>query len=170
MVCLGVIGAPHGVGGQVRIHTFTEAAEDIAAYGPLTDDAGRIWHLEVQRPCKGGVIARLRGIRDRNAAERLKGQKLHVARARLPRPEEDAYYHSDLIGLDARLEDGSPFGRIVAVQNFGAGDLLEVRLTSGRTVLLPFTAQAVPEVDLEAGRVIVVPPPEFGAEQTGDAR
>lgn len=170
MVCLGVIGAPHGVGGQVRIRTFTEAAEDIAAYGPLTDDVGRVWRLQVQGPCKGGVIASLQGIGDRDAAQRLKGQKLHVARGALPRLERDVYYHNDLIGLDARRDDGTPFGRVVAVHDFGAGDLLEIRRGDGGTLLLPFTAETVPEVDLEAGRIVVVPPRDLEDEHDGGRR
>jgi len=136
----------------------------------LVDDVGRVWRLEVQGPCKGGVIARLQGIRDRDAAERLKGQKLHVARTALPKLDEDLYYHSDLIGLEARHADGSSLGQVVAVQDFGAGALLEIRLAQGRTVLLPFSAEAVPEVDLETGHIVVEPAGALDADEGGDGR
>lgn len=164
MVCLGVITAPHGVRGQVRIHTFTETPEAVAAYGPVTDDAGRVWRLRLRGPCKGGVVAAIEGIGERDAAERLKGQKLHVARAALPEPEEETYYYSDLIGLEVRAQDGTRLGEVVAVHDFGAGDLIEIRLDSRRTVLLPFTAAAVPEVDVDAGHIVVAPAPELDGE------
>jgi 16S rRNA processing protein RimM len=164
-VCLGVVGAPHGVRGQIRIRTFTEAPEDVAAYGPVTDDVGRVWRLSIEAPWKAGVIARIEGIRDRDAAERLKGQKLYVERQALPEPDEETYYHADLIGLEVRLAGGAPVGRIVAVQDFGAGDLLDIRLEAGGSVLLPFTAEAVPEVRIAEGYVVAAPTPELtGAE------
>lgn len=168
LICLGVVGAPHGVKGLVRIRTFTETPEAIAAYGPLTDDAGRIWRLSVEAPWKAGVIARLEGIRDRDAAERLKGQKLHVARATLPEPDDEVYYHADLIGLEVRREDGAAVGRIAAVLDFGAGDLLEVRLHTGETVMLPFTAAAVPVIDVAAGHIVVAPTPELAPAAAED--
>ena len=154
-ICLGVIGAPHGVRGDLRVRSFTETPEAIAAYGPLTDDVGRVWRLRIKRQHKNGVIAALDGIRDRDAAEALKGQKLHIVRAALPElDEEGTYYHADLIGLEVRLEDGTIAGRIVQVHDYGAGDLLEVARQDGEKVLLPFTAEAVPHVDLAGGCVI----------------
>ena len=164
LVCLGVVGGPHGVRGLVRIRTFTETPEDVAAYGPVIDDAGRLWRLSVESPWKAGVIARIEGIRDRDAAERLKGQKLHIERQALPEPDDDTYYHADLIGLEVRLASGGAVGRIVAVQDFGAGDLLDVRLDTGGTALLPFTATAVPEVHVSEGYVIAAPTPELTGE------
>ncbi len=156
-ICLGVIGAPHGVRGELRIRTFTEAPEDIAAYGPLTDDVGRVWRLRIKRRHKNGIIAVFDGIGDRDAADHLKGQQLHVARAALPALDEaETYYHADLIGLEVRLEDGTVAGTILAVHDFGAGDLLEVCRPDGAKVLIPFTAEAVPTVDLAAGRVVAV--------------
>ncbi len=161
-VCLGVIGAPHGVRGEVRVRSFTERPENVAAYGPLTDDVGRVWRLRVERRHKNGVIAALDGIGDRDAAERLKGQKLHVTRAALPALEEaETYYHADLIGLEVRLEDGRIAGRIAAVHDYGAGDLLEVARQDGEKVLIPFTAEAVREVDLAGGCVIAASTPEL---------
>lgn len=170
-VCLGVIGAPHGVRGEVRIRTFTEAPEDITAYGPLIDDVGRIWRLQVKGPYKSGVLATLDGIRDRTAAEGLRGRRLYVDRDVLPViSEEDTYYHADLIGLDVLLPSGVTVGTVVAVQDFGAGELLEIALGERRTVLVAFTAEAVPEVDLEAGRVVVAPREEFDAAPDGGER
>ena len=168
LVCLGVVGAPHGVKGLLRIRTFTETPEAIAAYGPLTDDVGRIWRLSVEAPWKAGVIARLEGIRDRDAAEGLKGQKLHVARAALPAPDDDVFYHADLIGLEVRRADGAAVGRVAAVQDFGAGDILEVRLHTGELVMLPFTAAAVPVVDVAAGHIVAAATPELAAAAAED--
>jgi 16S rRNA processing protein RimM len=164
-ICLGVIGAPHGVRGELRVRSFTETPEDLAAYGPLTDDVGRVWRLHIKRRHKNGIIATLDGIRDRDAAEGLKGQKLHVARAVLPElDEEETYYHVDLIGLEVRLEDGTIVGSILAVHDFGAGDLLEIVRQDGEKVLIPFTAEAVPQVDLAGGCVIATSTPELVPE------
>ncbi len=169
-VCLGVIGAPHGVRGDVRIRTFTEIPEDIAAYGELTDDAGRLWRLSLRGRHKNGVLASLRGIGDRNAAERLRGQRLYVARARLPELEAETYYHTDLIGLEARTEDGRVIGDIAMVQDFGAGPLLEITNAQGGTLLLPFTAARVPVVDIAGGKVVLAPCAELdsGARNNGE--
>ncbi|MCG8558267.1 MAG: ribosome maturation factor RimM [Hyphomicrobiales bacterium] len=160
-VCLGQVSSAHGIKGEVRIKPFTQHPEDVATYGPLQDEAGtRRFEILSLRTTKGGVVARLDGVTDRNQAEALKGVKLFVDRDRLPeRTEEGVWYHADLIGLVALDTGGAAFGTIVAVQNYGAGDLLEIRpATGGPTVLLPFTAEVVPDVDPEAGWVLVDPP------------
>ena len=160
-VCLGQVSSAHGIKGEVRIKPFTQAPEDVAAYGPLQDEAGaRRFEILSLRTTKGGVVARLDGVTDRNQAEALKGVKLFVDRDRLPERNEDGvWYHADLIGLVALDKGGAALGTIVAVQNYGAGDLLEIRpATGGPTVLLPFTAEVVPDVDLDAGWVLVDPP------------
>lgn len=159
LVRLGRIVGPHGVRGAVRVKCFTGDPMDIAAYGPLLDATGRRrLELRVIAPAKGGVLAKIAGIADRDAAEALRGLDLHVPRRALP-PSDDSeeFYHADLIGLAVEDADGRPLGRVVAVQDFGAGPLLEVR-GDGRELLLPFTRDAVPVIDLPAGRVQVVPP------------
>lgn len=160
-VLLGRITGAHGLKGEVKIAAFTAVPEDVAAYGPLTSADGSLAvEITSVRSAGGGtVIARLRGIADRNEAERLRGTELFVARALLPPAEADEYYHSDLIGLAAISPEGDALGEIVAVQNFGAGDLLELRpLSGGRTELIPFESEHVPKVDLEAGCVTIIIP------------
>ena len=155
-ILLGRIAGAHGVRGEVLIKAFTERPEDIGAYGPLDDGAGRTFAIEATRVTHKGVVARIAGIGDRSAAEALKGTALYVDRERLPAPDEGEFYHADLIGLAAVDPEGRPVGEVVAVHNHGAGDLLEVRLAeSGRTELVAFTDAFVPKVDLAARRVVV---------------
>ena len=126
-VCVGVVTGPHGVGGAVRIKSFTARPEDIAAYGPLADETGRRrLELRLLGAAKGVLIARLPGVEDRDRAEALRGLRLYLPRSALPPPEEEEYYHADLIGLEAVLADGTPLGRVRAVHDFGAGDTLEI--------------------------------------------
>jgi 16S rRNA processing protein RimM len=155
---LGRIAGAHGLKGEVLVHAFTAAPEDIAAYGALEDaSAERTLAVRVVRIGEKGVIARIEGVEDRTAAEALKGTELWLARERLPPPEAGEFYHADLIGLAAFAPDGTPVGTVVAVQNYGAGDLIEIRLAgSRRTELVPFTDAFVPEVDVAGGRVVVV--------------
>jgi 16S rRNA processing protein RimM len=160
-VLLGRITGAHGLKGEVKIATFTAQAEDIAAYGPLTSrDSARTFKIVWLRPSGGGsVVARLKDVKDRNGAEELRGTELYVPREALPPAAEDEYYHSDLIGLTAVSPDGQELGEIVAIQDYGAGDLLEIRARgSRRTELVPFEQAHVPKVDLEAGRVTIVMP------------
>jgi len=157
-LCVGVITGAQGVRGAVRIKSFTAVPEDVAAYGPVADEAGqREFALRPVGRAKGVVIATIAGVADRDAAERLKGMRLYVARDKLPAPGEEEYYHADLIGLAAVLRDGTPLGRVRAVHEYGAGDSLEVASESGVTVMVPFTRAAVPEVDLAAGRLVIEP-------------
>ena len=165
---LGRIAGAHGIRGEVLIKSFTAAPEDIGAYGALsTEDGARAFEIASARATpKGGVVARLKGISDRNAAEALKGVDLYVARDRLPPPSDDEFYYADLVGMTAVTADGTTFGEIVAVQNFGAGDLIEVRLAGkSKTELFPFTDAVVPDVDVAGRRVTVVPPPESADER-----
>jgi 16S rRNA processing protein RimM len=162
-VLVGRISAAQGLRGEVRIASFTEIPEHIAAYGPLTDRTGRGVTIEALRVIKGSVLAaRLAGVADRSAAEALKGVELYVEKSRLPAADDDEWYYDDLVGLRADGADGSALGKVVAVQNYGAGDLLEIRLADGgRTVLVPFTQAAVPEIDAKAGRIVVILPEEI---------
>jgi 16S rRNA processing protein RimM len=156
-ILLGHISGAHGIRGELVVVSHTAAPEDIAAYGPLSDESGsRTFRLKVVRVGSHGVIVRIAGITDRTAAEALRGIKLYVARAKLPKAAEREYYHADLIGLTAVATDGTPVGSVIAVQNFGAGDLIEIKLAgTTRTELLPFTDAFVPDVDLAARRVTV---------------
>ena len=154
---LGHISGAQGIRGEVVIKSFTDDPADIAAYGPLSSEEGtRTYEITVVRVAKKGVIARVAGVTDRNGAEALKGTKLFVDRDKLPEAEPGEYYHADLIGLEAVAEDGKTVGEIVAVQNFGAGDLLEIRLTGQRrTEFVPFNEDFVPELNIAERRVIV---------------
>lgn len=160
-VCLGVIVGAHGVRGLVKVKPFTETPEAVAAYGPVeTKDGRRRFAIAVAGAGKGVVLCRLEGVADRDAAEALRGTELYVERTRLPKAAADeGWYHADLIGLAARGVDGRDYGRVVAVENFGAGDLLEIAPPEGHpTVYLPFTGENVPSVEPEAGRIVIDPP------------
>src|SRR5690348_4177197 len=159
-ICLGQIGAPHGVRGEVRLHSFTAEPAAIASYGPLETEDGRIFKIENLRPAKHAFVAKLSGVADRDAAERLANTRLYVPRERLPEPAQaDEFYHADLIGLRAVDHAGKECGTVVAVHNFGAGDLIELRPPQGgETELLPFDAATVPEVDITNGRLVVAHP------------
>jgi 16S rRNA processing protein RimM len=165
-VCLGIVGAPHGVRGAVRVKTYTDAPGAIAGYGPLEDERGeRRFELQVVGPAKGDgmVIAKLSGVGDRDKAEALRGLRLYLPRAALPATAEDEFYHADLVGLAALLQDGTPLGRVIAVHDFGAGDMLEIARAgdegrAGQPVLVPFTRSAVPVVDIAGGTVVLDPP------------
>ena len=159
-VCLGQIGAAHGVRGEVRLRSFTADPAAIADYGPLETEDGRVLEIEALRPAKDHFVARLSGIRDRDAASALTNTKLYVPRERLPRTQDpDEFYHADLIGLAAVDLAGKTLGTVVAIHNFGAGDLIEVRpQTGGSTALVPFDLTHVPEVDIASGKIVVHPP------------
>jgi 16S rRNA processing protein RimM len=158
-VLLGEIGAAQGLKGEVRIRSFTEDEAAIADYRPLEDEHGREVTIEALRVTPKALIARVKGVTTREGAEALTGTKLYVPRSRLPKREEEEWYHSELIGLAVLDRDGGTIGRVVAIQNFGAGDLLELTPASGGpTVLVPFTRDTVPEIDVEGGRLTLVPP------------
>lgn len=158
-VCIAQIGAAHGVRGEVRLKAFTEDPLRVADYSPVETEDGRRLEIEAVRPARDVLVARLKGVTDRNAAEALKNVRLYVARERLPKPADDEFYHADLIGLAAQTRDGAAFGTVKAVHNFGAGDLLEIEpAAGGATVMLPFDEATVPTVDI-AGKCVVVDPP-----------
>ncbi len=161
-VCVGVISGAHGVRGEVKVTAFTETPESLTAYGPLHDKTGnRIFDLKIVRVTQKHVIARIDGVDDRAAAGAQRGVELYVARDRLPVPEDGTWYHSDLEGLAAYLPDGDLVGRVVKVQNYGAGDLLEIDPEAGgATILIPFSREHVPDVDVKGGRIVVKPMPE----------
>jgi len=158
-VLLGEIGAAQGLKGEVRLRSYTADPAAIARYGALEDEDGRLIEIETLRVTPKTLIARVKGVTDRNAAEALARTKLYIPRERLPERETDEWYRADLIGLSVFGADGELVGTVVAVQNFGAGDLIEIKPTSGgATVLVPFTRDTVPEVDVEGGRLTLTPP------------
>jgi 16S rRNA processing protein RimM len=162
-ICVARIGAAHGIKGEVRLWSFTADPAAVADYGPLENEDGtQRFEIEAMRPAKDHLVARLSGVRDRDAAERLVNTRLYVARERLPEPEPEEFYHADLIGLRAESRDGAALATIVGIHDFGAGDLLELRpLAGGGTVLMPFNAQTVPVVDIAGGRIVIDPPQDL---------
>jgi 16S rRNA processing protein RimM len=151
---MAVIGAPHGIRGELRVKTFTGDPLALADYGPLYDEAGNRYDVVDIRPAKNVVVVRFRQVSDRNAAEELNGTMLFVDRSALPPDlEDDQFYHADLIDLPVRDEEGDLLGHVSAFHDFGGGDIMEVTLGSGRTVLVPFNREAVPTVDIESGLV-----------------
>jgi len=167
------LGAAHGVRGEVRITAFGGDPQALVGYGPLATVDGRSFRILSLKTVGARLVARLAGVGDRTVAETLTGTDLYVDRDRLPPPEDDdTFYHADLIGLAAETVDGQPLGTVVAVPDFGAGELLEVAPPRGATVLLPFTRAVVPVIDLAGGRVVVAVPPgllDGGEPPAGEA-
>ena len=153
-VQLAVIGAPHGVRGELRVKTFTADPLALGDYGPLQARDGRMFEIADIRPANTVVVVRFKGVNDRNAAEALNGTELFIERAALPDDgDEDDFYHTDLIGLEVRDETGTAIGKVTAVQNFGGGDILEITHQGRKGVSIPFTRAAVPQVDVAGGFV-----------------
>jgi 16S rRNA processing protein RimM len=162
---VAAVAAAHGLRGVLKLRCFTERLEDVAAYGPVFDrHARRLFELEVIGPVPGGVLARADGIEDRNAADALRGTELFVPRSALPELGPDEFYYSDLEGMEALRADGSRFGVVHGVDNFGAGDLIELVADDGRRLSLPFTRRTVPSLDLARRSLVVEPPDELTAE------
>ncbi len=162
LIEMGVITGAHGLQGAVTVKSFAEVEEDLAAYGPLFDRSGRRqFRLRLKGRTRGLLIASIPGLTDRDQAQALKGTRLFLPRKALPEPEEESYYYTDLVGLAVEDLQGRPLGRVRAVEDHGAGDLLTIARAEGGELLLPFTRQAVPTVDLARGRLIVDPPEEI---------
>ena len=156
LVRVGSISGPFGTGGEARIISYCERPEAIAEYSPLVSAGGRrIFHLEITRKSGNGLIARLDGVETREQAAALTGTGLFARRVSFPAPEEDEFYHADLIGMEVRDGDGKQVGSVVDVLNHGAGDLIEVTGSGGDSLLVPFTRQAVPEVRIGKGLIII---------------
>lgn len=169
LVCVARIGAAHGVRGAVKLWTFTEDPFAVQNYGPLlSKDGKRQFEVAQAREAKDHLVATFKGVTTRDEAERLNGIELYVAREKLPATDEDEYYHTDLIGLAAVSTDGEPLGRVLAIHNFGAGDIIEIAPLKGPTMLLPFSNAVVPEVDVTGGRVVIALPQEIEAEDEGN--
>lgn len=172
-ICVGAIAGPQGVRGGMRVKAFTAEPDDVAAYGPVTDETGnRCFELRIIGHSRGLPVVKIIGVEDRDAAEALKGTRLYVERSALPDTEENEYYHADLIGLKAEDTEGQPLGTVIAMHAFGAGDIVEIERPSGRTSMVPFTRAATPVVDIEGGRIVLDPPSglldEDDAEDPGD--
>jgi len=164
-ICVARIGAAHGVRGAVKLWTFTEDPFAVKAYGQLTTKDGvRQFEVTHARQAKDHLVATLKGVTTREEAERLNGLELYVARETLPATDEDEYYHADLIGLTAVTTTDAPLGRVIAIHNFGAGDIIEIAPPHGATLLLPFTNAVVPLVDLAGGRVMIELPEEIDGD------
>jgi 16S rRNA processing protein RimM len=170
-ICVARLGAAHGVRGEVRLWSFTADPAAVMGYAPFETADGRVIEIEALRPAKEFFVARLKGIADRDAAERLRNVELFVPRARLPAPADaDEFYHADLIGLAVVDAAGAALGSVVALHNFGAGDLIEVRRAEANdTVMLPFTQEAVPQIDI-ANKRIVVAADAFDAAANSEAQ
>ena len=154
---MAVIGAAHGIKGELRVKTFTADPLALGDYGPLYTKDGRAFEIAAIRPAKDVVVVRFKAIADRNAAEALTGTELFVDRSMLPAADDDEFYHADLAGLAVKDNDGTVLGKVVAVQNFGGGDILDVTLGGRKGVLIPFSKAAVPEVSIAGGFVIIDP-------------
>lgn len=153
---MAVIGAAHGIKGELRVKTFTGDPLALADYGPLYAKDGRAFEIAAIRPANEVVVVRFKGVADRNAAEALTGTELFVDRSALPDDgDEGEFYHADLVGLAVRDETGEPVGKVFAVQNYGGGDILEIQYQGRKGVLIPFTQAAVPVVDVSGGFVTI---------------
>jgi len=158
------------VRGAVKLWTFTENPLAVKRYGPLsTQDGARLFEITSAREAKDHLVATLKGVTTREDAERLNGLELFVARDRLPATRENEYYHADLIGLAAVTAQDEPLGRVVAIHNFGAGDIIEIAPPQGATMLLPFSNAVVPTVDLAGGRVVIDMPGEIEVEEPDES-
>lgn len=149
---MAVIGAAHGVKGELRVKTFTGDPLALGDYGPLYTKDGRSFSVAAIRPANTVVVVRFKEVKTRDQAEALTGSELFIDRSALPDNGEDGeFYHADLVGLSVKDETGEAVGRVTAVQNFGGGDILELTLGGKRGVLVPFTQAAVPVVDVPGG-------------------
>lgn len=166
---MAVIGAPHGVKGELRVKTFTGDPLALGNYGPLYDADGRTYKIAAIRPAKTVVVVRFAGIESREAAEAATGRALYVERAALPDDlEDDEFYQADLVGLAVRDETGNEIGTVTAIHNFGGGDIVEVGLAGRGAVMIPFTLAAIPEIAIAEGFVRIDPVAAGLAGEEGD--
>jgi 16S rRNA processing protein RimM len=171
LVAVGIFGAPHGVRGELRAKSYTGDPKALGAYGDLTDKSGaRRFKIVGLRALKDDmVVVRIDGVADPAAAAKLTGVEIFARRENMPAPAADEFYHADLIGLRAMTREGEDLGRIVALRNFGAGDILEIApKAGGETVLLPFTKAVAPEIDIAGGRIVIAPPRVIEGEAGGE--
>ncbi len=167
-VVVARIGAAHGIRGEVRIKSFTENPADFAAYGPLAAADGRVFEVQSARPQKAMMIARLKGVSTREAAEALNGVELSVPREALGETTEDEFFLADLVGLSAKNSEGTALGKVAAVHDFGAGDILEIRMSDGGSDMVAFTKKTVPAIDLDAGTLTLILPEAVSEREKDD--
>jgi len=169
-ICVARIGAAHGVRGAVKLWTFTEDPLAVLHYGPLASrDGARTLVVTHAREAKDHLVATLEGVTTRDDVEKLNGVELYIARDKLPATDDDEYYHADLIGLSAETTAGEAIGRVSAIHNFGAGDVIEIAPPHGPTMLLPFSNAVVPTVDIAGGRVVIELPGEIDGDTPNDS-
>jgi 16S rRNA processing protein RimM len=167
LICVARIGAAHGVRGAVKLWTFTEDPFAVTRYGTLsTKDGARQFEVAQVRAAKDHLVATFKGVATRNEAERLNGLELYVARDKLPATANDEYYHADLIGLSAVTTTNEPLGEVIAIHNFGAGNIIEIAPAAGASIMLPFSHAVVPTVDLASGRVVIELPEEIDGDDS----
>ena len=160
LICVGALAGAFGVRGEVRLKSFTSNPDDIENYAPLfTENGGRSFEIVITGRLKNGFAARLSGVVKKEQADDLKGTKLFVPRDRLPSLQEDEFYYSDLIGMIVYDTGGNEIGKVQAVLNHGAGDLLEIHGANLKmSVIIPFTKEVVPTVDIVSRRIVTDPP------------
>jgi 16S rRNA processing protein RimM len=167
LICVGQITSAHGIRGEVKIKSFTANPEDIGGYGDLTDEAGeKSFSLRLRSALNNMVIAGVKGVTSRSAAEELRGTKLFMARSKLPKPEEGRFYMADLVGLEAVDAEGNAVGRVTDAMNFGAGDIIAVKNEAGREWMLPFKEPFAKTPDMEKRVVVVSIPAEYPFSET----
>ena len=167
-VLLGVVAGAQGLKGEVKVKTFTETPEKLGAYGPLHTREGRTFLVVNVRLAKDSAVVQFEGIGSREAAESLKGVELYVPRRALPAAEAHEFYHADLVGLRAEDTEGRMIGKVIAIHNFGAGDVIEIeREDGGGTVMMPFMREIVPTIDVVENRIVIAAPEEAEAETKG---
>ena len=168
-ICVGVVVGSHGLKGYVKIKSFMVLPEDIAAYGPLTDkNSKRSFNLDLISNNKKGLVAKLSGVTDRNASEAMRGVELYLSRDLLPKLEDDEFYYADLVGLKVENTNGDTIGIVSMVDNYGAGEIIEVDLQDGGTEMYKISPEVVPEIDMENGRIVVDPPIDVFGQKNHD--
>ena len=156
LICVAAIAGAFGVKGEVKLKPFTEEPETCLTLGPLLDEAGEVFLTPTShRKMKDFLVVKALQVKTREEAEALKSTKLYVPKSALPEPDEDEFYFSDLVGLDVKTVDGKRMGKVIAVHDFGAGDMLEIKPKDKASFYHPFTKEAVPKVDIGAGRIVV---------------
>jgi len=164
-VCLGAIVGVHGIRGEVKVKSFSDDERHLTRYGALSNESGdKTFEVKIVGHSKELLRVKIKGVDDRNTAETLIGTGLYVERDVLPKLDDEEYYHTDLIGLDVRLQSGETIGTVNAIYNFGAGDLIEIKSTEGQLEMLPFTKQFVPVIDIK-NRFIIVEMMNFAEEE-----
>ncbi|MEE2745718.1 MAG: ribosome maturation factor RimM [Pseudomonadota bacterium] len=165
-ICVGVVTGPHGLNGAVKIKSYMVSKEDIAAFGPVTDKTGKsTYNVQLKSSNNRNLIAELSGVEDRDASESIVGTELYLPRNVLPKLADNEFYYSDLLGLTVTDTEGQLIGKISLIDNYGAGEVMEVNLKEGGTRMFRMSREVVPEINLRKGQVIINPPDEIIADE-----